>query len=63
MNFKIVCENEDDGPHRFFVNDVEVGSADYDSHGGEGMRQAIKMFENIAEQLGQKITYVFEGDE
>lgn len=61
--FKIVCEDEDDGPYKFFVNGVEVGSADYDSHGGEGMRQAIKMFGNIAKQLGQEVAHVFEEDE
>jgi hypothetical protein len=53
--FKIVQEYGDDGDHTFFVNDTEVGRANHDSHGWEGMAAACSMFNSIAKELGIQV--------
>lgn len=49
----------EEGLNEFYVNDVQVGSADHDSHGWEGMAEARRMFEGIAAQLGVEVQEVY----
>ncbi|WP_439398762.1 hypothetical protein ACRQ5Q_15290 [Bradyrhizobium sp. PMVTL-01] len=51
---KFWVENHDDEQIELFVGEKSVGSFNHDTHGYSAMRDVQKLFENIANALGEK---------
>lgn len=62
---KFWIENPDGDEEReeFFVGEKSIATFNHDEHGWQGMRDAGRMFENIAEAVGAKFERRLGGDD
>jgi hypothetical protein len=61
--FTIARPRGDEGVRIFKVNGVEVGRADYDSHGWQGMDDQTDMFKRIARELRARVQHTSFGED
>jgi hypothetical protein len=55
--FVVRLPEGEEGEHIFVVNGVEVGRADHDTAGWEGMADQLSMFKKIAALLGTEAEF------